>query len=236
MDPFGFLGGWVGPAPLHRPPEIELAAATMVNGVNGVDGDGTGSSSSGSDAATAGQARENKRKRIDDFNFVDGRRAHQTAATTARPALPGRRCFVTVGATAGFRSLLDEVTTPEFLQALARHGYVLLDVQCGPDHAAVQERVASLRDEERHGIEVRSFAYTGEMSDYLIACRGELNVRPAGCVISHGGKLCFHFAMYPSLSSQLTLRPRHRNNRRGIGRRCPIDRRREPDIDGQSPT
>jgi hypothetical protein len=29
----------------------------------------------------------------------------------------------------------------------------------------------------------------------ILACRGEANVRPAGCVISHGGKYRFHPAM-----------------------------------------
>ncbi|KAK4150715.1 glycosyltransferase [Chaetomidium leptoderma] len=151
----------------------------MVNGVNEVEGGGDGASSSGSDTVTAARARMLKRQRIDFSD--DGSQAHQTTA------LPGRRCFVTVGATAGFRSLLEEVSTAGFLQGLAAHGYTILDVQCGPDHAAFQSRVAALSDEDRHGVSVRSFGYTGEMNAYILDCRGEENVRPAGCVISHGG-------------------------------------------------
>ena len=196
MDPSGklmfLLGDRRGPAPLHIAQDILPAAAAMVNGVNGVGADGGGVSTFGSDTATAAQARQKKRQRIDDLSFDGSRlKAHQNTAPPSppsRPALPGRRCFVTVGATAGFRSLLEEVSSAGFLQTLAEHGYTLLDVQCGPDQAAFDARVARLRDEDRHGVEVRSFAYTGGMHEYVLACRSERNVRPAGCVISHGGK------------------------------------------------
>ncbi|KAH6842535.1 glycosyltransferase family 1 protein [Chaetomium sp. MPI-CAGE-AT-0009] len=99
----------------------------------------------------------------------------------------GRCCFVTVGATAGFRSLLDEVTTAQFFDCLAKHGYTSLQIQCGPDHAAIEERIASLSDEEKHGISVLCFQYTDAMTTNILNCRGLDNVRPAGCVISHGG-------------------------------------------------
>lgn len=163
----------------------------MVNGTNGVGVDGDGVLSFGSNTAAATQTREKKRQRIDDLGFFEienGLKAHQKTAPPSRPSMPGRRCFVTVGATAGFRSLLEEVSSAGFLQSLAEHGYTLLDVQCGPDQAAFDDRIAGLPNEDRHGVEVRSFAYTGEMQEYVLACRGEQNVRPAGCVISHGGK------------------------------------------------
>ncbi len=191
MDPSAFvlLGDRPVPAPPDAAPDVEpaaAAAAAMVIG-NGVEGDGPA------------QAREHKRPRVDEFdssldlNFFEnetGRRAHHPKHT-APPASPARRCFVTVGATAGFRSLLDEVSSPAFLRALAGHGYVRLDVQCGPDLAAFEERVARLRDNDTRGVDVRPFAYTGDMMEHLVACRGERGVRPAGCVISHGGKSSF---------------------------------------------
>ena len=192
MDPLAFvlLGDRPVPAPPDAAPDVEpaaaaAAAAAMVIG-NGVEGDGPA------------QAREHKPPRTDHLdlslnlerNFENGRQAHHPTHT-APPVPPARRCFVTVGATAGFRSLLDEVSSPAFLRALAGHGYVLLDVQCGPDLATFEERVARLRDEDQHGVSIRAFAYTGDMIEYLIACRGELGVRPAGCVISHGGKFSF---------------------------------------------
>jgi beta-1,4-N-acetylglucosaminyltransferase len=187
MNPWNrefLLGG--GPGPAHFPQDTE-PVATMANGVNGVGAGGDGGSSSGSDSVTAAQARELKRQRLDIFNH--GSKAHQPAAH--QPDLPGRHCFVSVGATAGFRSLLDEVSTAGFLASLAGHGFASLEVQCGPDHSAIWERLARLTEEERRGVAVSCFAYTGNMHAHIINCRGLVGVRPAGCVIAHGGKSLF---------------------------------------------
>jgi beta-1,4-N-acetylglucosaminyltransferase len=176
------LGHGPGPALVLYDIEGErwVTAAAMGNGVNR---EGDGSSSSGSDTVTPAQARESKFQRI---NSCNGRpQAHQD---TAQPVLPGRRCFVTVGATAGFAALLEEVSTPGFLQCLGDHGYRFLDVQCGPDVDLFHQRISNLSDEEKGGVSVLYFGYTPDMQGYILGCRGEENVRPAGCVISHGGK------------------------------------------------
>lgn len=140
--------------------------ATMVNGYD--------DSNYGLGTNTASQARELKRQRID--SPVDGLQAQ-----------PGRCCFVTVGATAGFRSLLNEITTAGFLDCLAKHGYTSLNIQCGPDLTTVESRIASLSDDEKRGISVRCFHYTDEMTTHIVNCRGQDGVRLAGCVIAHGG-------------------------------------------------
>ncbi|KAK4100021.1 glycosyltransferase family 1 protein [Parathielavia hyrcaniae] len=159
----------------------------MTNGFHGVGGDSDSDSASsfGSEPVTAAQARELKNKEID---FLKGHcQAHQTTAPPRPPQLPGRHCLVTVGATAGFRSLLEEVSSAGFLVCLACHGYATLELQCGPDLDTISARVARLTDEERCGISVVCFGYTTEMQSHILVCRGEANVRPAGCVISHGG-------------------------------------------------
>src|SRR5207244_2831402 len=56
--------------------------------------------------------------------------AKSTAAGSRKLA---RNCFVTVGATASFKLLLEEICRPEFLVQLRQCGYTGLDVQCGPD-------------------------------------------------------------------------------------------------------
>ncbi|KAL2198211.1 glycosyltransferase family 1 protein [Corynascus similis CBS 632.67] len=155
----------------------------MVNGVNGVGGCSDDGSSSGSNSVNITQVRELKRRRVDLLSN-DGVETHQNTPQTAPP---GRRCFVTVGATAGFRALLDEVSTSGFCLCLAEHGYTTLEVQCGPDEVAFAERVARLSDDDKHGVTIRSFGYTGNMQAHILDCRGQAGVRPAGCVISHGG-------------------------------------------------
>ncbi|KAL2126905.1 hypothetical protein VTI74DRAFT_11639 [Chaetomium olivicolor] len=160
------LGGGPDPALQHAP------QGTVV--VDDMD------IASGATGAAPPQQHETKRRRMENRN--GNVEADRTIAE-----LPGRRCFVTIGATAGFRSLLEEVSTPAFLSCLAGHGYTDLRVQCGPDLAFFADRVAALKDEERHGVAVVSFAYTDEMTANIVACRGEDGVRPAGCVIAHGG-------------------------------------------------
>ncbi|KAJ4302561.1 N-acetylglucosaminyldiphosphodolichol N-acetylglucosaminyltransferase catalytic subunit alg13 [Collariella sp. IMI 366227] len=126
------------------------------------------------------QQREHKRRRT--AHCGDGDGADQTP-----PEMPGRRCFVTIGATAGFRSLLEEVSSPPFFACLAAHGFADLHVQCGPDRTFFAARVAALSEQQRHGLAVVSFDYTDEMTANILACRGEDGVRPAGCVLAHGG-------------------------------------------------
>lgn len=106
-----------------------------------------------------------------------------------RDAAVGRRCFVTVGSIASFRPLLSEIISKDFLACLSRHGYDTVDVQCGPDFEWFQAEVAKLDDSDVDAINIRSFPYTKQMMDYMIQCRGEDKVRPAGCVIAHAGQL-----------------------------------------------
>lgn len=190
--------------------------------VNGYD-----DSNYGLGTNTASQARELKRQRID--SPVDGLQAQ-----------PGRCCFVTVGATAGFRSLLNEITTAGFLDCLAKHGYTSLNIQCGPDLTTVESRIASLSDDEKRGISVRCFHYTDEMTTHIVNCRGQDGVRLAGCVIAHGGKFCSRLELVRLssvlITSYLTLYFRHWNCRRGTGHRRTTSRRCKPDLDGQPPT
>ncbi|KAK3381280.1 hypothetical protein B0H63DRAFT_475234 [Podospora didyma] len=104
---------------------------------------------------------------------------------TRRRRGAGRRCFVTIGATAGFRQLLEEIIQPEFLQCLNSYGYSTLEVQCGPDCEWFAAQVEALP--YKHGIEILFFQYTKNMQYHMIQCRGEMGVRPAGCIISHAG-------------------------------------------------
>ncbi|KAK0644497.1 hypothetical protein B0T16DRAFT_331120 [Cercophora newfieldiana] len=112
------------------------------------------------------------------------------ASESAAPAggsLAPPHCFVTVGATAGFRQLLAEVASPAFFETLAALGFTRLSVQCGPDLAWFEERVAGLDAEAKRGIEVEAFDLTNSMQAHMIACRSERGVRLPGCIISHAG-------------------------------------------------
>lgn len=99
-----------------------------------------------------------------------------------------RHCFVTVGATAGFRQLLEKVADPTFLAALAAMGFGTLAVQCGPDLAWFEAKLAELHDADKHGTTVTAFALTDDMRGHMLATRGVRGQQLPGAVISHAGK------------------------------------------------
>ncbi|KAK4447887.1 hypothetical protein QBC34DRAFT_120901 [Podospora aff. communis PSN243] len=110
--------------------------------------------------------------------------ASSNSAASGRGSAP--QCFVTVGATAGFRALLAEVASPTFFSTLAGLGFGRLAVQCGPDLAWFEETVAGLGT-GTCGIEVEAFDLTNDMQAYMLACRSERGSRRPGCIISHAG-------------------------------------------------
>ncbi len=97
-----------------------------------------------------------------------------------------RKCFVTVGATAGFPQLLEEVISDKFLGALEARNYGFLRVQCGPDHESFAAKVAAIQD--KHGVNITCFERTDDMRTEYLMCRGRKGVQLAGCVVSHAGK------------------------------------------------
>ncbi|KAK0616255.1 hypothetical protein B0T14DRAFT_433193 [Immersiella caudata] len=112
--------------------------------------------------------------------------ASSSVAVPSDGGLSAPQCFVTVGATAGFRPLLAEVASPAFFSAIAGLRFGRLVVQCGPDLAWFEEKVAGLGTGTR-GIEVEAFDLTNDMQAHMLACRSERGSRRPGCIISHAG-------------------------------------------------
>ncbi|KXJ90972.1 hypothetical protein Micbo1qcDRAFT_195801 [Microdochium bolleyi] len=112
------------------------------------------------------------------------------------PALP-RTCFVTIGATAGFRPLLEEVASGDFRQKLRSLGYTRLLVQCGPDleyfkTATSTSSTLGSKDSASDNLQIESFAYTDEIGKMMqlagpSAEGGEQGRRGYGVIISHAG-------------------------------------------------
>ena len=103
----------------------------------------------------------------------------------------GRLCFVTIGATAAFDSLIRAVTNEPFLQALNEHGYTDLCIQHGKDQARVfaaykETMVFGQRD---HGIRVSGFGFNREgLGQEMRAVKGGSD-GAEGVVISHAGMM-----------------------------------------------
>ncbi|KAK8027053.1 hypothetical protein PG991_004109 [Apiospora marii] len=112
---------------------------------------------------------------------------HSTIATMA-PAdedqIPGKTCFVTVGATASFRSLIEEVVSPKFVAALAAQGYDTMIVQCGPDY----EHFESIRPSDPPVI-MSGFSVESNIIEYMRECApsDEPRKRHMGLIVTHAG-------------------------------------------------
>ena len=108
-----------------------------------------------------------------------------------------RVCFVTIGATAGFRLLLEEVMSPSFQDRLLSLGYTDLIVQCGPDLEFFQTNTAKNRDEMSYQgkrLIIKSFAYTDDIGSIMQLAgpadsQGQSDRRGYGVIISHAGEL-----------------------------------------------
>lgn len=104
-----------------------------------------------------------------------------------------RTAFVTIGATAGFRSLLQEVVSPKFLATLRSLSFTDLVVQCGPD----LEYFDSIRPDHAqtsYGVNITTFSYAPDLKQYYLQASQSNGVdddgkRDRGVIISHAGPL-----------------------------------------------
>ena len=102
----------------------------------------------------------------------------------------GKRCFVTIGATAGFNSLVQAALEPQFLRALRDAQYTKLRIQYGEEGEQIFNEKVGTSDsqiEDQYGIEVSGFDFNrsgleGEMK----AAKGS-SATTEGTVISHAG-------------------------------------------------
>lgn len=102
-----------------------------------------------------------------------------------------RTAFVTIGATAGFRSLLQEAVSPKFLATLESLNFTDLVVQCGPD-LEYFETIRPNHSHKSHGVNITAFSYAPDLNKYFtLASRGDdgnnKGKRDCGVIISHAG-------------------------------------------------
>lgn len=103
----------------------------------------------------------------------------------------GKRCFVTIGATAPFNSLIQTVLQPDFIGALHDAGYVELRVQYGnhEGESIFQSRMKELdmaSDDRKLAITGFGFNKYG-LRDEISAVKG-LAEEDQGAIISHAGE------------------------------------------------
>ncbi|TRX97243.1 hypothetical protein FHL15_002037 [Xylaria flabelliformis] len=100
-----------------------------------------------------------------------------------------RTAFVTIGATAGFRSLLREVVSPKFLSTLRSLNFTHLVVQCGPD-LDYFETIRPDQTSTSSDVKIAAFPYAPDLKQYYLQASQSdgddgYGKRDRGVIISH---------------------------------------------------
>ncbi|KAJ5544726.1 hypothetical protein N7461_007030 [Penicillium sp. DV-2018c] len=96
-------------------------------------------------------------------------------------------CFVTVGATAAFRKLLERVLTSDFTKTLARHGYTHFLVQYGKDGQDLFDQFAA-NWKAHNGLTIGGFDFQPSIDRYLLqTVEREAQNQERGLIICHAG-------------------------------------------------
>ncbi|CEI66850.1 hypothetical protein FVEN_g8503 [Fusarium venenatum] len=99
-----------------------------------------------------------------------------------------RVCLVTVGATAGFKTLINSVLSASFWQYITSQGFTELHVQCGPDNISARQQLALLQHQVPSGLTIDIFDVKRNlMKEEMILCKALEGKRQLGLVISHAG-------------------------------------------------
>lgn len=97
-----------------------------------------------------------------------------------------KECFVTVGATASFKSMIDATSSPSFLETLLDLGYTRLTIQCGPDLEYFEQKIRPSTIAE---IEIKSFDFNKfGLGEEMRVCKALPGKSREGVVICHAGK------------------------------------------------
>ncbi|KAM0344600.1 hypothetical protein ACHAPU_007374 [Fusarium lateritium] len=99
-----------------------------------------------------------------------------------------RVCLVTVGATVGFKKLVNSVLLPSFWQYLASQDYDELHIQCGPDISWASKHLATLKDDIPPSLNIDIFDVKKNlMKEEMMLCKDADGKSRLGLVISHAG-------------------------------------------------
>lgn len=123
--------------------------------------------------------------------------------STTKTRLASRKvCFVTIGATAAFDSLVRATLSSTFLEVLEQHDYTELCIQHGENGRRILEECANndLKNGREHCIKISGFDFNKlGLGAEMRAAKGHNN-NDEGVVISHAG-ICSLFSLHRYMSN-----------------------------------
>ena len=103
---------------------------------------------------------------------------------------PRKTCFVTIGATASFDSLIRATLTPAFISALEASNYTDLRLQHGTDGASILKAFLATNNTNSkgtHNLKISGFDFNKSgLTQEMLAAKGQEGAAE-GVVISHAG-------------------------------------------------
>lgn len=104
-------------------------------------------------------------------------------------------CLVTVGATASFEKLIQQVLSREFLATISKYNYTHLLVQYGKDGQPIFDDFLAKNPEgceALHGIGIGGFDFKPSMTaSVMMAMKNPAKDQEQGMMISHAGEISY---------------------------------------------
>lgn len=97
-------------------------------------------------------------------------------------------CFITTGATAEFRELIEAVLTPECMKLFKQESFTTLNFQCGETFKNFEQlKLKRLQPADIEGLNINAFDFKQGLTEDMRKCQAEAGVRLQGLVILHAG-------------------------------------------------
>ncbi|KAI1107063.1 glycosyltransferase family 1 protein [Jackrogersella minutella] len=99
--------------------------------------------------------------------------------------------FVTVGASASFKPLIEEVLSDAFIAKLKSLGFTHLIVQCGPDYDYFESAKPRRDSNDSNGLNITGFPFKKDLQPWFALAAAstlrETKERAKGLIITHAG-------------------------------------------------
>lgn len=98
-------------------------------------------------------------------------------------------CFITTGATAEFRDLIEAVLTPECMQLFKKESFTTLTFQCGATLEDFERlKRERLQPADMEGLQITAFDFKQSLTEDMRKCQASGSYsRLQGLVILHAG-------------------------------------------------
>lgn len=97
-------------------------------------------------------------------------------------------CFITTGATAEFRDLIEALLTPECMKLFKQESFTTLNFQCGETFKDFEKlKVERLAAADIEGLSIHAFDFKQSLNKDMRECQAAAGVRLQGLIILHAG-------------------------------------------------